>query len=111
MAGTKYDLRDVEDGDERLGTPEDDQWKRIKTVERSVLVELIFETIDSDNDRMLDRKEVRYSPFGDALLRKWAELDTDQDQQITFEEWTGFFDKLAAEAVDETAICCTPLNL
>ena len=43
LAGTAYDHRATDDGEERLGTPEDDQWKQISSVPMAALVQLIFE--------------------------------------------------------------------
>ena len=84
----------TEPGAESTSPQRDTQWRNIAQVQTPKLVELMFNTIDSDNDRMLDRKEIRYSPFGEYLMKYWSELDTDQDQNVSFEEFTAFFTKL-----------------
>jgi hypothetical protein len=73
----------------------DEAWKWVTQVGSPALVELIFQTVDSNMDQQLDRRELRFSPFGEALQPQWAELDADQDQHVSRQEFDAFFAGLA----------------
>jgi hypothetical protein len=64
----------------------DEPWKMIDQLPTDVITRLIFDTIDSDGNGELSRKEVRLSVFGDSIAQYWSKLDVNSDQLIDMSE-------------------------
>ena len=80
-----------------LGMPKDEAWARVSRVPTPRLIDLIFETIDSDCDKLLARREIRFSPFGLKLAKHWKALDLKSERTFSLREWHQFFDELRDE--------------
>eukprot|EP01043_Picozoa_sp_COSAG02_P065373 COSAG02_NODE_9842_length_2095_cov_6.406563_1_plen_609_part_10 len=72
-----------------------EQWLQISELPSYRLVLLVFETIDVDGSRSLDKDEIYNSPFGKKLEPHMESLDPNGDGDIDLEEWLAWFEALA----------------
>ena len=67
--------------------------ERILAVDRTLVLDALFASIDADGDGDLTRIEVRHAPFGDTLIEYWIDLDKDHGESVDPEEWAAFFQR------------------
>jgi len=84
LFGTYHGYTPVPDGER------DAQWKALDKKSTAQLVALAFDTVDSNSDGQLSRKELKFSSLGPFLQKVWTNMDDNHDLVITKEEWTTF---------------------
>ena len=95
MIGVTGNLEDGTGADTGISEKRAEQWLRISELPSYRLVLLIFETIDADGSRSLDKDEICSSPFGKKLEPHMESLDPNGDGDIDLDEWLAWFDTLA----------------
>ena len=72
----------------------DPGWRKVARVPSAELVALIFTTVSS-NLKSFTKKQLKHSPFGEALSMVWIEIDHKMDVQIDATEWRRYTDDIA----------------
>ena len=95
MIGVTGNLAAGTGADTGIDAQRAEQWLRISELPSYRLVLLVFETIDTDGSRSLDKDEICDSPFGKKLEPHMESLDPNGDGDIELDEWLAWFDTLA----------------
>eukprot|EP01043_Picozoa_sp_COSAG02_P004536 COSAG02_NODE_119_length_35335_cov_12.823192_16_plen_910_part_00 len=95
LVGVTGNIEEGTGADTGIDAERAEQWLQISELPSYRLVLLVFETIDTDGSRSLDKDEIYNSPFGKKLEPHMESLDPNGDGDIDLEEWMAWFDALA----------------
>ena len=95
MVGVTGDIHMGTGADTGIEAARAEQWVQISELPSYRLVLLVFETIDVDGSRSLDKDEILGSAFGKKLEPHLESLDPNGDGDIDLGEWLAWFEELA----------------